>query len=237
MCQRSFNNDGTLRIQFSFLKMSGQAVHRHFEGQWPKPKKGALRGWVVNYPVVTKCTIKREDSTLCNNFRLYFRCFIRVGTPSLFEPASASSSMEVEESGVSWSTPCTLANTLLHLHLADAFIQSDLQCIQAIHFFQYVCSLGIEPTTFCAANAMLYHWATGTLLHVTMYFGTTHHFCQTVKRRNTWGEWKNSKKLLACQCKIWLLHTSGCYIKANLSRYLCYKWVIYQHIKPCKSFS
>ncbi len=30
-------------------------------------------------------------------------------------------------------------------------------------FFQYVCSLGIEPTTFCAANAMLYHWATGTV--------------------------------------------------------------------------
>ncbi len=27
-------------------------------------------------------------------------------------------------------------------------------------FNQYVCSLGIEPTTFCAANAMLYHWAT-----------------------------------------------------------------------------
>ncbi len=44
-------------------------------------------------------------------------------------------------------------------YLADAFIQSDLQCIQAIHFsfYQYVCSLGIEPTTFCAANAMLYH--------------------------------------------------------------------------------
>ncbi len=36
------------------------------------------------------------------------------------------------------------------MHLADAFIQSDLQCI--IHgytfFYQYVCSLGIEPTTF-----------------------------------------------------------------------------------------
>ncbi len=53
-------------------------------------------------------------------------------------------------------------NIQLHLHLADAFIQSDLQCIQTIHFYQYVCSLGIEPTTFCAANAMLYHWATGT---------------------------------------------------------------------------
>ncbi len=50
------------------------------------------------------------------------------------------------------------------MHLADTFIQSDLQCIQVIHlFYQYVCSLGIEPTTFCAANTMLYHWATGTL--------------------------------------------------------------------------
>ncbi len=47
---------------------------------------------------------------------------------------------------------------------ADAFIQSDLQCIQAIHFFcQYVFSLGIEPTTFCTSNAMLYHWATGAI--------------------------------------------------------------------------
>ncbi len=27
-------------------------------------------------------------------------------------------------------------------------------------FNQYLCSLGIEPTTFCAANVMLYHWAT-----------------------------------------------------------------------------
>ncbi len=27
-------------------------------------------------------------------------------------------------------------------------------------FNQYVCSLGIEPTTFCTADAMLYHWAT-----------------------------------------------------------------------------
>ncbi len=52
------------------------------------------------------------------------------------------------------------------MHLADAFIQSDLQYIQAIHLFQYVCSLGIEPTSFCAANAMLYHWATGKFFEV-----------------------------------------------------------------------
>ncbi len=45
--------------------------------------------------------------------------------------------------------------------------------IQAIHFFcfyQYVCSLGIEPTTFCTANTMLYHWATGT--HHLFFIGT-----------------------------------------------------------------
>ncbi len=34
------------------------------------------------------------------------------------------------------------------MHLADAFIQSNLQSIQVIQFCQYVCSLGIEPTTF-----------------------------------------------------------------------------------------
>ncbi len=35
------------------------------------------------------------------------------------------------------------------MHLSDAFIQSDLQCIQAIRLCcQYVCSLGIEPRIF-----------------------------------------------------------------------------------------
>ncbi len=35
------------------------------------------------------------------------------------------------------------------MHLADAFIQSDLQLHSGYNFFcQYVCSLGIEPTTF-----------------------------------------------------------------------------------------
>ncbi len=46
------------------------------------------------------------------------------------------------------------------MHLADTFIQSDLQ---AIYFFQYVFSLEIEPTNFCAANTMLYPWATATV--------------------------------------------------------------------------
>ncbi len=29
-----------------------------------------------------------------------------------------------------------------------------------------MCFLGIEPTTFCAANTMLNHWATGTLINI-----------------------------------------------------------------------
>ncbi len=47
------------------------------------------------------------------------------------------------------SSRCLHQNhTFTFTHLADAFIQSDLQWIQAIHFCHYVCSLGIEPTTF-----------------------------------------------------------------------------------------
>ncbi len=45
------------------------------------------------------------------------------------------------------------------MHLAETCIQSDLQ-VQArllLFFCQYVCSQEIEPTTFCVANAMLYH--------------------------------------------------------------------------------
>ncbi len=53
----------------------------------------------------------------------------------------------------------------IFMHLADSFIQSDLQWIQAKHFCQYVCSLRIEPTTLFPATAMLYHWATGTFIY------------------------------------------------------------------------
>ncbi len=56
---------------------------------------------------------------------------------------------------------------IIFKHLADAFIQSDLQCIQAILFF-FMCSLDIEPTTFCTAKAMLYRWATGTPCNIYM---------------------------------------------------------------------
>ncbi len=47
-------------------------------------------------------------------------------------------------------------------HLTDTFIQSNL--LQAVHLYcQYVCSLGIEPTTFALLTQCSNHWATGTL--------------------------------------------------------------------------
>ncbi len=59
----------------------------------------------------------------------------------------------------------------LHLHYIYAFSRrfypKRLTVQSGIHF-QYVCSLGIEPTTFCAANVMFYHWATRKLSKTTL---------------------------------------------------------------------
>ncbi len=52
------------------------------------------------------------------------------------------------------------------MHLADAFI-----------LCQFVCSLGIEPTSFCAANAILYLWATGTLRDCLSTEVNAHNHC------------------------------------------------------------
>ncbi len=54
------------------------------------------------------------------------------------------------------------------MHLADALSKATYSAFRLYMFYQYVCSLGIEPTTFCAANAMLYHWATGTLYNIKL---------------------------------------------------------------------
>ncbi len=40
------------------------------------------------------------------------------------------------------------------MHLADTFIQSTFRLYI---FYQNVCSLGIEPMTFCTVNAVFYH--------------------------------------------------------------------------------
>ncbi len=53
--------------------------------------------------------------------------------------------------------------TFTFIHLADAYPKR--LTFQAIHLYcQYVCSLGIEPTTFALLTQCSNHWATGTLL-------------------------------------------------------------------------
>ncbi len=47
---------------------------------------------------------------------------------------------------------------IIYMHLADAFIQNDLQCIQVIHFLSVCVPWESNPQPF---NAMLYHWTTG----------------------------------------------------------------------------
>ncbi len=49
------------------------------------------------------------------------------------------------------------------MHLADTFIQSDLQCIQVIYVLSVCVLPGNWTHDLCPANAMLYHWATGIL--------------------------------------------------------------------------
>ncbi len=45
--------------------------------------------------------------------------------------------------------------TFTFMHLADAFIQSDLQCIQVIHVLSACVFPGNRTHNLCAANAML----------------------------------------------------------------------------------
>ncbi len=42
--------------------------------------------------------------------------------------------------GSIWDLFNDFQGTFTFMHLADAFIQSDLQCIQAIHFFVSTCA-------------------------------------------------------------------------------------------------
>ncbi len=50
-----------------------------------------------------------------------------------------------------------MCDIFIFKHLADAFIQRDLQCIQAIHLLSVCVFSGNRTHNLCAANAMLYH--------------------------------------------------------------------------------
>ncbi len=61
-----------------------------------------------------------------------------------------------------------------HLHLADAFIQSDLHCIQVTvsTFYQLLLSLGIEPMILALLTPCSTSWATGKLYVCTSSFSS-----------------------------------------------------------------
>ncbi len=68
-----------------------------------------------------------------------------------------------ERKSYRFSKAWNLHFTFIRRFYPKPLTQSHLLFRLYIFFYQYVCFLGIEPTTFCAANAMLYHWATETL--------------------------------------------------------------------------
>ncbi len=76
---------------------------------------------------------------------------------------------QTEESRINWISG--KFKYIYILHLADAFIQSDLQYIQVrIFFFLSLCMLSGNLThNLCAANVMLHHWAPGTLGTLNKY--------------------------------------------------------------------
>ncbi len=62
--------------------------------------------------------------------------------------------------------------TFTFMHLADAFIQSDLQCIRVTvsTFYQLLLSLGIEPMILALLAPCSTSWATGKLLtYILLY--------------------------------------------------------------------
>ncbi len=63
------------------------------------------------------------------------------------------------------SKACGASFTFTFMHLADAFIQSDLHCIQitVLHFYQLLLSLGIEPMILALLAPCSTIWATGKL--------------------------------------------------------------------------
>ncbi len=58
------------------------------------------------------------------------------------------------------------------MHLADAFIQSDLHCIQVSTFYQLLLSLGIEPMILALLAPCSTSWATRKLMGNAAYPST-----------------------------------------------------------------
>ncbi len=66
---------------------------------------------------------------------------------------------------------CSFTFTFTFMHLADAFIQSDLHCIQVTlsTFYQLLLSLGIEPMILALLTPCSTSWATGKHLNLFLW--------------------------------------------------------------------
>ncbi len=74
---------------------------------------------------------------------------------------------------------------------ADIVLLSLSLCLMGTEIWLqvFICMLISKPVKRIGESGV--SWATlHFYCHVTMHFGSIHHFCQTVKKRNTWEEWK-----------------------------------------------
>ncbi len=74
---------------------------------------------------------------------------------------------------------CMIIIKFTIMHLADTFIQSDLQCIQAIHLYCQYEFPGNRTHNLCAANAMLQ-----SLSHRNTYYSLIIETQQSMKTRH-----------------------------------------------------
>ncbi len=110
-----------------------------------------------------------------------------------------------------------LTITFTFTHLADAFIQSDLQCIQVIHFFLSVRVFpGNRTHNLCAANTMLYHWATGILCRRSLVMLCTSSFCLDFKSMLIWCLWSQFFLYTVLDVLQWSWNFTNTWIQCNL---------------------
>ncbi len=126
--------------------------------------------WLENVLIVTvsvACVLTKLNATSVNS--LTSDELARNMSQSTSSRAACSIASEWKDqhvtslfTGGSWTSLCLYSGVRkmaawsnLHLHLPDAFIQSDLQCIQAIHLLSVSVFPGNQTHNLCAANAML----------------------------------------------------------------------------------
>ncbi len=121
--------------------------------------------------------------------------------------------------------------TFTFMHLADAFIQSNLHCIQVTvsTFYQLLLSLGIEPMILALLAPCSTSWATGKLQGLSLLRAIT-------KSHNIWTNTYivtiNGRGLWASQRRKWKqgrtgLHRAACEWRADNGLYFILNdWLI-----------